>query len=188
MKGDKVVKAGEKFCYFLLFANRRWFPNIHFGNHFKSNGINCSFCSHFHCTVIKSCWKEVVKIFAPNVLKIRHFIASLVQIKLTVYIVKYSAYITVTDCYNRFAIIEVFIALNRNIRPYVKWVYSIFDLVLCIAFSCTYIAKLFCLTLFPRKSEKMLFQIRFQQGSKVWKSKLKFDLLTLYWKIRIYMI
>lgn len=62
---------------------------------------------------------------------------------------KYSAYITVTDCYNRFAIIEVFIALNRNIRPYVKWVYSIFDLVLCIAFSCTYIAKLFCLPLFP---------------------------------------
>ena len=150
MKGDKVVEVGEKFCYFLLFVNRRWFPNIHFGNHFKSNGINCSFCSHFHCTVIKSCGKEVVKIFAPNVLKIRHFIASLVQIKLAVYIVKYSAYITVTDCYNRFAIIEVFIALNRNIRPYVKWVYSIFDLVLCIAFSCTYIAKLFCLTLFPR--------------------------------------
>lgn len=67
---------------------------------------------------------------------------------------KYSAYITVTDCYNRFAIIEVFIALNRNIRPYVKWVYSIFDLVLCIAFSCTYIAKLFCLPLFPSKSKR----------------------------------
>ena len=67
---------------------------------------------------------------------------------------KYFTNVPVANGYNRFAVIEIFIASNRNIRPDIKWVLSIVYLILCIAFSSTNRAYLLCLTLFPKRMYK----------------------------------
>lgn len=132
-----------------LFGNLRRLFNIHFRNHFKTNRIDRRLGGHFHCSIVELGREIIEKILTPNILKIRHFIASLVQIKLAVDIVKYFSYISVANSYNRFAVIKIFVTSNRNIRPDIKWVFSIVYLVLCIAFSSANRAYLLRLTLFP---------------------------------------
>lgn len=77
MKGDNIIKAFKKLGNLFLLRNLMWLMNIHLRNHFKANRINrCPSC-HFHCTVVKIGGEIIEEILAPNVQKIRHFIASL---------------------------------------------------------------------------------------------------------------
>ena len=106
-------------------------------------------------------------------LKISHFIASLVQIKLSINIMKNFTYITISNSNNCFFIIKVFIALYRYVRANIKRINSIFYLILSIAFSSCYRTKLICLTLFPRicklrrKATMLSYALILMKGDKV---------------------
>ena len=154
MKGDKVVERSKKLGNLFLLGNLKRLFYIHFRNHFKADRINRRLGSHFHCSIVEFGREIIEEILPPNTLKIRHFIASLMQIKLAVDIVKNFPYISVANGYNCFAVVQIFVASNWNIRPDIKWILSIVYLVLCIAFSGTNRAYILRLTLFPRKAKE----------------------------------
>jgi hypothetical protein len=160
MKGDEVVEVRKKLSYYCLFGKLGWLQNIHFRNHFKTDRIDCSFCCHSHSPIIKLCREKVVKVMPPNIPKISHFVTSLVQIELPVYIVKNLANVTITNSNNSFTIVQIFVASYRNIRANIERVCAIGYLILCIAFSSTDGAYVFCLTLFPSNPQKQTASIR----------------------------
>ena len=83
-------------------------------------------------------------------LKISHFIASLMQIEFTVYVMKHLSNIAVTNSYNSLLVIQIFFAFYWYVRTYKERIYSFVRLILCVALTSRYRTQFFCLTLFPR--------------------------------------
>lgn len=150
MKGDKTIKIAKKQRNLSLFRGRRWIRNIHFRNHFETNRIDSCFGRHFHRSVVKFCCKEIIKISSRNIFEINHFIATLMKIEFPIHIVEDLANVSVSNRYYGFAIIQIFIAFDWNVRAYEKRIFPIISLVLCIAFSRPNATEFFRRTLFPR--------------------------------------